>query len=422
MTPVVRKFLDLPLIVTEDLFLVTTKQSFIAPSGLNPADIAELLPRLAVASHLLANFPRIIRLVDQLNLDSIVSHIGSLSESRPIEEIISVDPNPLRDLYSLFADIDHLANSKSDTYQKLLGLPIWKSSGGLVSGTQALLPGNFTDPTGQAALLDTSTLTESARLFLTTKLGVKTQTIETFVQTVLPNFFGDDGPTEPSQYNRIISELANHSSLINDNDILRLLGSLSMVPTQDGGWSRPVDTYRRTDELVRILGDARHLWLDTDRTPPTRSAQTFIDNLGIRRRPNARHLVDRMLYLAEQYRPTDDTKRASSDAFYVLCENYDKWRDRTDFKNAINDLRQAACFPAFGDEEKWHTADELYAVYRADAFRSQANILDFRNTARLKTDLLEYLGVSINPETQLVIDHLLHCISSGGSTPLLRTL
>jgi hypothetical protein len=72
-----------------------------------------------------------------------------------------------------------------------------------------------------------------------------------------------------------------------------------------------------------------------------------------------------------------------------------------------------ACFPADGDTEHWHTADSLYAPYRADAFRSQAKILDFRNTARLKTELLEELGISINPETRLVIDHLQHCIASG---------
>ena len=44
--------------------------------------------------------------------------------------------------------------------------------------------------------------------------------------------------------------------------------------------------------------------------------------------------------------------------------------------------------------------DSLYAPYRADAFRSQAPILDFRNTARLKTDLLETLGITINPPTE----------------------
>ena len=72
-----------------------------------------------------------------------------------------------------------------------------------------------------------------------------------------------------------------------------------------------------------------------------------------------------------------------------------------------------ACFPAEGDTENWHSGGDLYAPYRAEAFRSQANILDFRNTARLKTELLEDLDVTINPETRLVIDHLQYCVKTG---------
>lgn len=129
-------------------------------------------------------------------------------------------------------------------------------------------------------MLDTSVLTESAREFLSTKLAVQTQTIEAFVQTVLPTFFDDDGPLDATKYTRLISELANHPALVNDDDIRRLLGSLPIVPTQNGGWSRPVNTYRRADDLVKVLGDALHLWLDTSRIPNTRSVHTFIDSLG----------------------------------------------------------------------------------------------------------------------------------------------
>lgn len=411
--PSVQRLLELPFFVTEDLYAVTINQSYAAPVGLEADRIAVLLPRLAIASRLLSGFPKITRLIKLLDLGAVVSHISSMCDAEPVEDVIAVDQKDLRDLYSLFADIDHQSTVEKTVYQQLRGLPIWKSSRGLVKATQALLPGNFTDPTGQADLLDTSVLTESARDFLSTKLAVQTQTIEAFVQTVLPTFFDDEGPLDATKYIRLISELANHSALVNDDDIRRLLGSLPIVPTQDGGWSRPVNTYRRVDGLVKVLGDALHLWLDASRVPNTRSVHTFIDSLGIRRSPIARHLVDRMLSIAEKYLPTEDAKRASSEAFYVLCDNYDEWKEKKVVQDAIADLRQAACFPADGDSEEWHTAHSLYAPYRADAFRSQANILDFRNTVRLKTELLEELDVSINPETRLVIAHLQHCVTAG---------
>ena len=411
--PSVQRLLELPFVVTEDLFAVTINQSYAAPIALVSDRIPVLLPRLMIASRLLSEFPKIIRLIRLLDLGAVVSHISLICDAEPVENIIAVEQNSLRDLYSLFADLDHQSNVEETVYQKLSSLPIWRSSRGLVKATQALLPGNYTDPTGQADLLDTSVLTESVRAFLSTKLAVQTQTIEAFVQTVLPTFFDNKGPLDATKYIRLISELANHSALVNDDDIRRLLGSLPIVPTQDGCWSRPLDTYRRADDLVKVLGDALHLWLDASRVPNTRSVHAFIDSLGIRRSPIARHLVDRMLSISKKYLPTEYAKRASSDAFYILCDNYDEWKEKQVVQDAIADLRQAACLPADGDSEEWHTADSLYAPYRADAFRSQANILDFRNTVRLKTELLEELGVSINPETQLVIAHLQHCVTAG---------
>ncbi|EOX3399533.1 DUF3883 domain-containing protein [Vibrio cholerae] len=411
--PAVKRLLALPFVVTEDLFAVTINQSYRAPAGLDAGRIAVLLPKLAIASSQLAGFPKITRLINQLHLGAVVSHISEVIKSLPIEDVIAVAPKELRGLYSLFADLDQQSSVEKTVYLQLRVLPLWQSSRGLVKATQALLPGNFTDPTGQADLLDVSVLTESARDFLTSKLGVQIQSIEAFVKTVLPTFFDDDGPLDASKYEPLISELANHPMLVNDHDIRRELRSLPIVPTQNGGWSSPVNTYRRTEGLVKVLGDAPHLWLDTDRIPNTRSVHTFIDSLGIRQSPIARHLVDRMLFIAEKYLPTEDAKRASGEAFYVLCDNYEKWKEKKAFQDTLDDLREVACFPADGDTEEWHTADSLYAPYRADAFRSQANILDFRNTVRLKTELLEELGISINPETRLVIDHLKDCIGLG---------
>ena len=410
--PSVQRLLALPFVVTQDQFAVTVNQSNAAPAVLDAGRIATLLPRLAIASRLLAGFPKIAQLVKPLDLGAVVSHIRSMLSSESVEDVICVDSEDLRDLYSMFADLDRHSTIATTTYQELRELPIWKSSRGLVKATQALLPGNFTDPTGQADLLDTSVLTESARDFLSTKLKVQTQTIEAFVRAVLPTFFDDDGPLDSTKYTRLICELANHPTLVNDDAIRRLLGSLPMVPTQNGGWSSPINTYRRADDLVKALGDALHLWLDPSRIPNGRSVHAFIDSLGIRRTPVAKHLVDRMLYIAEKYLPTENAKRASSEAFYVLCDKYEEWKERRSFQEAIDDLRQAVCFPADEDAEEWHTAKSLYAPYRADAFRSQANFLDFRNTARLKTGLLEELGVSINPETPLVIKHLQHCVTT----------
>ncbi len=415
--PWVKRLRVLPFILTENLYTVTINQTYTSPSALDAARIAELLPKLTIANRRLSGYSKIFGLIKPLDLNAVASHIAAASETGSVEETIAVDQKSLRDLYTLFADLDQQSIVESTVYQKLRSLPIWQSSRGLVKAAQALLPGNFTDPTGQADLLDVSVLTESARDFLTSKLGVKTQTIEAFVQTVLPTFFDDDGPLDATKYTQLINELSNHPALVNDEDICRLLGSLPMIPTQDGGWSCPVNTYRRSEDLVKVLGDAPHLWLDTSRIPNAPSVNTFIDSLGIQSSPKARHLVDHMLFIAEQYRPTEDKKRASSEAFYVLCDKYEEWREKEVFLDAIADLRTQDCFPAINDSEQWHSAHSLHAPYRAEAFESQARILDFRTMKRLNRDFLESLGIVLEPETQLVINHLKHCVNLAKPVP-----
>jgi hypothetical protein len=415
--PSVKRLVVLPFIVTEDLYTVTINQTYSAAETLDAARIAELLPQLAIATRRLSGYPRITRLIKSLELSSVVTHIASASDAGSLDEAIAVDQHNLKDLYTLFAELDRQKAVESTVYQELRSLPIWQSSRGLVSAAQVLLPGNFSDPTGQADLLDTSFFTETSKEFLSNKLEVRTQTIETFVQTVLPTFFDEEGPLDATKFTQLINELSNHPTLVNDENICRLLGSLPMIPTQDGGWSCPVNTYRRTDDLVKVLGDTLNIWLDASRIPNTRSVNTFIDSLGIRRSPIARHLVDRMRFIADKYMPTEDAKRASSEAFYVLCDKYEEWREKKPFQNAIADLRTISCFPAISDCEQWHSANSLHAPYRAEAFESQAKILDFRNMRRLNQDLLKYLGIIIEPKTQLVINHLLHCVSLDKPAP-----
>ena len=409
----VERLSRLPFVVTEDRFAVAIGQSCATPAGMGTARLAALLPGLAVASDRFVEFPKLGRLVRTLDVGTVATHIRSRLDSASAEEVVGTDPKALRELYALFADLDDRAAADSTVYESLRSMPIWRSSRGLIEATHAMLPGDFTDPTGRAHLLDASVLSAQAREFVSRKLGVRTQTIKSYVETVLPNFFDDAGPLEPAKYGRLVTELANHPALANEEGTRGVLGSLALVPTRDGGWSRPTDTYRRTERLVKALGDAKHLWLDDSRVPDAPSVHGFLDLLGIRRSPTARHLVDRILGIADGSPPDDDARRDSSEAFYTLCDNYEVWKEDAAFQEAIADLRHANCLPADADPADWHTPDGLYAPFRADAFRSQAPILDFRTTARLKTELLEDLGVTINPPTRLVIEHLKHCMTRG---------
>lgn len=407
----VERLKRLPLMVTEDRLAVAFDRSYAAPAGVDPERAAALLPGMAVVSRRFAGYPKLGRLVPPLDLGAVADHIRAGLDSAGAAEVIRDDPTALRGTYMLLADLDDRRPADDTVYASLRDLPIWPSSRGLVPATRAMLPGDFSDPIGRADLLDTSVLSGRGREFVSGKLGVRTQTIDAYVRNVLPDFFGDAGPLEPAKYGRLMAELAGHPSLVNDEGTGTLLASLPLAPTRDGGWSRPDDTYRRTEGLVKVLGEADHLWLDESRVPGARTVHQFLDLVGVRRTVKPRHLVDRILRIADNSPPGDDARIACGEAFYALCDNYGTWREDTAFLDAIADLRQTDCLPADGDREEWHPPDSLYAPFRAEAFRSQARILGFRTTARLETRLLEDLGVTINPPTRLVIEHLKDCMA-----------
>ncbi|MDE0420419.1 MAG: DUF3883 domain-containing protein [Gammaproteobacteria bacterium] len=409
----VERLKRLPLVVTEHRLPVAIVESYAVPTGLDHGRVAASVPGLGVVSRRFAGYPNLGRLVRTLDLDAVTSHIRSRLESASAENVLGTDPTALRSIYGLLVDLDDRGTSTDAVYEMLRGLPIWPSSRGLIPATGALLPGDFRDPIGRSDLLDIAVLSARVRGFLTGKLGVRTQTIEAYVQTVLPGYFGDAGPADPTKYGRLMAELANHPSLANDETTRKLLGSLRLVPTRDGGWARPGDSYRRSEGLVKVLGEARQLWLDETRIPDAPSVHAFLDLVGIRRTAAARHLVERIVDIADGFPPDDVARAASGEAFYALCDKYDAWKDDAGFKEAIADLRDADCLPADGDSNAWYTPGSLYAPFRAEAFRSQAHILGFRSTARLKTELLEAVGVTINPSTRLVLDHLKHCMEKG---------
>ncbi len=301
----VRRLRTLQFVVTEDLRTVTIDGCHAAAPALTVDRIAALLPEIAIASRRFLEFRKLRQMVGTLDLGTVVSHIEARLASEPVEEVIGVYPKALRDLYGLLADLNEHCDVDDAVYETLRSLPIWRSGRGLVKATEALLPGDFTDPTGQANLLDTSVLTGRARDFVSTKLDVKAQTIESYVETVLPDFFSEAGPVDPTKYRRLITELANHPTLVNEEGSRRRLGSLPLLPTQDGGWSRPSETYRRTERLVKALGDATHRWLDENRLPNARSVGAFVDGIGILQSATARHLVDRILSTAEDHQPTE---------------------------------------------------------------------------------------------------------------------
>lgn len=409
----VEQLKSIRFLVSEDLYTVSAIDALQCKRVTDTPTASRLLKNIYVCHHKITEYSNISNLVKDLDLQAVAKHLSTQIPQYGIGHCLRAEEGDLRDLYDFFADIDAIHYSSDEVYSKLRGLPIWSSSQGLIKASIALLPGNFEDPTGKAALLDTRILSAKARTFVSEKLGVKTQSISAFVERALPTFFDESGPLDEDRYGILIRELSSHPELLDHTNALKTLKSLPILPTQDGGWSKPCSIYARTEQLEEVLGNVKHLWLDFSKLPVAQSVKNFVESLGVLQTPAAKDLVERLQSLAESGKPDEATKKLSAETFYTLCEISHQKLELGDISEALSALRTSRCLPAKGDSSDWYYPCDLYAPYRSEGFDSQAAILDFRNTARLKTEVLEAIGVKTKVPTSLVVSHLQHCMTHG---------
>ncbi len=411
----VHELTKLPLFFDTQSSIVAIEECYRPPTGIAADEVAGSFPFLTFASDKLSSYPKLYNLVDLFDLACAAVEIEAHLDDGEVEvnELLAGGQETLRTFYTLLGHLDEIDDEDhEDAYETLRGLAIWKTGNGLASLEHVLLPGNFEDPTGQAEVLDQSCLSIGAKTFIEQKLRVKRQTIEAYVRTVVPLFFGGGGPEDLEAYKRLILSLADHAGLLDNDEIRSLLEETPLVPARDGGWHKASQLYYYSDDLSELLGNYQSLWVDDNRLPSERSVRAFIENLGLLDSPIARHLVDRILTVADSYPADTKARKASELAFYKLCEIFDEDGINREFSAEINRLKSINCLPVDGDMQNWYMPEEIYAPFRYQAFQSQANILDFKNTQRLNTDLLKALSINTTAETHLVVDHLLHCVDN----------
>ncbi|HED14143.1 MAG TPA: DUF3883 domain-containing protein [Gammaproteobacteria bacterium] len=410
----VQQLKRLSLVVDTNLANTSIDKCYRSPRNITGSELAISFKFLTFVNDRLVSFQKLYGLVDRFDIRCAAVELEAQLKDGEMDpqELVGRDAEVIRDFYALLGGLDGASENDKDAYATLRTLPIWMTGNGLSSVEHVLLPGDFEDPTGHAKLLDPSCLSTSAKDFIERKLNVKRQTIEEFVWTVVPLFFGGGGPEDIEAYQRLMVSLADHAGLLDNDEIRSLLKETSMVPTNDS-WQRADHVYFRTNELAEILGDCSSLWVDEKQLPAARSVHTFIANLGLLNSPVARDLIDRILAVAKASPPDIKARKASEIAFYELCDVFDEHEADTDILADINKLVSIPCLPVDGDTLNWHMPKKVYAPFRYQAFQSQAHILDFKNTQRLKSGLLKALSINTTPETLLVINHLLHCVENG---------
>jgi hypothetical protein len=417
LNPSVNELMKLDFVVNVNNGVTNINACYKAPGSITGKELASSFKFLTFINDQLKSFPKLFKLVDSFIIGSAATELEAWLEddSNSFQELSGGDTKLLSTFYDMLARLDEQGEIDEEAYETLKTLPIWMTGDGLSSAEYALLPGNFEDPTGQAELLETSFLSTRTRNFVEHKLNVKSQTVDAFIRTVVPQFMGTEGPDDLAAYQRLIVNLSNHAGLLDNDELRMLLSETLLIPSMDGGWQKTNHVYFQTDELISLLGNNKSIWIDKSRLHGSRSVTAFINNLGVLQKPIAAHLTDRLLGIAEAFSPDVKARKSSEKVFYELCDIYQENQSDSSISNSVSRLLSISCLPVDGDFENWHIPQEIYAPFRYQAFSSQAAVLDFKNTQRINSDLklLSVLGISIRPETQLVVDHLLYCVEKG---------
>ena len=404
-----------PLFLRHDHRLARFEQGRRRPEGASLERLAKWFPSLPLPHPSLEEHTHALSLADELEPELVVSELeNACRPGGPATLFRHAEPSELRRFYRLLRDlmVGRTREASPQTLAALAVLPVFRSGVGYVAAQGAFLPGDFEDPVGVASLLAKECYDSVTQEFLQEYLGVMRQSIEIYVETAVPIFFAGSPPVE--KFKKLLIALADHSSvLLAAPNVKSTLRELQMIPVRDGGWAVPDRTYKHTEELEKLIGFGTEWWLDEERTPGTRTTDAFLLDLGVRDAPCAEHLLRALDELTEG-EPTEEVQKQAENLFYVICDNFSRWEEEDGDDLAwLEEYKSRPIFPADGVDDEWFSGEELYDPFRSAAFASQAKVLPFRNTQRLKSNVLVFFGIQSEPDTEMVIAHLRHCVGKG---------
>ncbi len=302
-----------------------------------------------------------------------------------------------QELITWFANHYEQIVNEEDTRRRLANLSIFPSASRLRPLTELVLPGNFADTLGLAELVDEDAV-EGQREFLL-DLGVKKLDFRTYVLQYLCQAL-DDEELDPTKRTEALAQLAKRfGELRNDDEVRNKLSSVRLVRCTDGEFRRADECYFPIDTVKEVLEtDAFFADLQDEHEVSVRNLFKW---LGVASEPRLRDLVQRVHRIVDEPCSEPAVARIRSVVDH-LGRRFEDLRNLSE----IAPLQNLYWLPVREDTAQWHHPNSLYAPYRSYLFESQAKILNVSSPNR---SFLEFLDVRIDPTTDLVVRHLLHC-------------
>lgn len=323
-----------------------------------------------------------------------------------LERLCQEGGTVLKDLFAWFENRRHLILADAELKARLVSLPIYPTAGRLRPLSELVLAGgDFTDPLGLADLVDLEALGGRREFLL--DLGASTLDFSTYVTASLPRALADGG-LALGKRRAAIRLLASHIGRLRDNEgAHRSLTGAQLVECTDGQFREARECHFDGNEVRSCLHpDAPIATLPKENEAAVRDLYAW---LGVAAEPRLSAIVERVRELAsEPYSPT-----IVGQIQRIVQHLAERARGGNDLPE-LAALKSAKWLPAAGNVDRFYAPGELYAVYQAHIFETQAFFLDVpRNIQNAGRALLDVLGVQISPPPALVVRHLIHCATQG---------
>lgn len=385
------------------------------PHEVSSAHVRRYFPDCPIVDDQVSAIPALEGLVDELTLEKFADLLtNAISDSEDALQLIGTRPEDATAFYELL--VSFLADETRATERSLSDTPILRTKQAFVPPSRSQLPGHFRDPSGYFRLIDTSLFCPGMDDFARHVLNVDVLSFHEYIDSHLTTILANDLTRD--QYREIVAQIVTHKNELADRGSMGRLRDTAFVRTKAGSYVKPSDCYYWSAPLETILGDDRETWVDQSWMPMGAIGAKLRDllesELGMPDTVTARHIVDRLSELAEEGTP-DEVAEKITPLIRHIIERWPRFED--DDRETLQELQDLEFLPAVVDGERdpdnLYLPTEVYRAARAAGFSSQAPVIDLaplRRASSTVNEILDLLEVPDEPETQVVVDHLLSCM------------
>lgn len=314
----------------------------------------------------------------------------------------------LTKLFTWFAKRKKKIKKDESICKKLASLPLYPSSSGLHSLDKLSLPGKFEDPLGLAEIIDVKQLGGHDKLLLI--LGIRKLTFEDYVLKHLPLAFSDFSKYDRDKRWEIVKLLARKlEDLKKIKGARETLKDIPFVKCINGTFYKAQQCYFDEPIVRQCLGDDVPIAILPTAKKLRDAVRKFYNWLGVEDRPRLDEIINVIKNNIASQPYSHHAIQRLTDIIKYLGENIDL-KDHSRNQSLIS-LRSMKWLPASGKKDGWYAPYELYSFHKEHLFKSQALFLDIpKKIQESNRQLLDFIGINIEPEPELVVNHLIYCI------------